>query len=161
MLDGSTGYLTSMASSLYGRAEIAHRLVPQGTTAAELIAFWVWKGGTLPSTVAVMSASHFRSERCGKRVTVLNRSVPQQHLRHLGNLLITSPERTACDIACMPRAQFDDCVGLDAFSLFLEYFELPPSSCRELIRQNPRWPGFANAMLLFDDLAASKGLRYA
>jgi hypothetical protein len=155
-LDASSAYLTPAAESLYGRAQVAGLLVPSKACAAELIAYWIWRGGTLPHEIAVVSTSHFRAERYGRHITVLNRAIDPRQKRRLNGVYVTSPERTAVDVACLPRTVFDNAIGLGNLALFLEYYEIPVETCRHILKANPRWPGFSNAMTVFRDLETER-----
>ncbi|MCI1984299.1 MAG: hypothetical protein LKJ47_05965 [Bifidobacteriaceae bacterium] len=151
MLDTTAGYLTAASRTLFGRAGIATHLVPKKTIAASTTAFWIWFSGTLPTEITVISASHFRSLAFGRRITAFNRATPPEDLRHIGSLTLTSPLRTACDVACLPRDEFDRTVGSLILFSFLQFYEIPLQECRAAILKNPRRPGFANGLCVLNE----------
>jgi hypothetical protein len=151
MLDTSAGYLTAAAQTLFGRASIARRLVPKDTIAAGTTAFWVWFSGTLPGELTVISSSHYRSLVFGRHIAALNRIIPAEDLRHVADLTLTSPLRTACDVACLPKEDFDRDVGSIILFSFLQYYEIPIGQCRKAILDNPRRPGFINGVRVFNE----------
>jgi hypothetical protein len=152
MLDSTAGYLTASAQTVYGRASIARRLVPMGGIAAECIAFWVWFAGPLPREIAVICSSHYRSSVYGRRICVLNRIAVPDEIHHIGSLNVTSPLRTACDIACLSRSDFDRDIGMAAFIAFLQFYEIPARTCMKALGENTRRPGFSNGVRLFDEM---------
>ena len=101
VLDASSGYWSEHANTLYGRALIVQALIPFPTAACALTALWVWMGGDFPTTLDVLSNSHYRTMRHGRRVRVFSRKIAKVHMTTIGDLSITSPQRTACDIASM------------------------------------------------------------
>ena len=61
-LDDSAGYWIEHSGTLYGRAKIVAEVAPFGTVVCSMTAAWVWLGGPdFPSTIDVISTSHFRS----------------------------------------------------------------------------------------------------
>ena len=60
-LDDSAGYWIEHSGTLYGRAKIVAEVAPFGTVVCSMTAAWVWLGGPdFPSTIDVISTSHFR-----------------------------------------------------------------------------------------------------
>ena len=152
MLDSTAGYLTSTASSLYGRVRIASRVLPKMTVAAGPLAFWIWWGGSFPHQITIVSNSHFRSTVFGRRICVFDREVAPEDYHHIDGITLTSPARTACDITCLPPDEFAERFGLRNLSSFLQYYEVSQKDCRAKLESNPRWPARANGLQVFDDL---------
>ncbi|MFT8648847.1 hypothetical protein [Bifidobacterium psychraerophilum] len=147
-LDEGSAFLSDDAGSLYGRATVASALVPTGSAACTLLAAWIWTGGPFPETIDIVSQSHYRAPVHGHLIRVHNRNIPPDHLMRMGRLWVTSPQRTACDLAC------DDGHGgpelLRIISAVLHQHQLTPSACLHLLASNPRWPGHARGVALFN-----------
>ena len=70
-LDDSAGYWIEHSGTLYGRAKIVAEVAPFGTVVCSMTAAWVWLGGPdFPSTIDVISTSHFRSASVSRRIRV-------------------------------------------------------------------------------------------
>lgn len=154
MLTTDAGYLTSRTETLYGRANIVRRLVPDTAIASGPTALWVWHNGggkmPLPTQTFVVSNSHYRAAAFGRRIVVHDRMIAPIEIQRLGDLRITSPLRTACDVICMPRESFDRHVGLTTFLEFLKFYHISLEECRSAIQVNTRWPGFTRGLRLLD-----------
>ncbi|KFI64251.1 hypothetical protein [Bifidobacterium cuniculi] len=101
-LDDTQAYTTRDAGTLAGRTAIIRELLPPGIPACGRTAAWVWAGGDFPQVLDVLSRSHFRAPVAGRRIHTLSRRVPSEQLTALGDLQLTTPARTACDLALFP-----------------------------------------------------------
>ncbi|MCI1636463.1 hypothetical protein [Bifidobacterium sp.] len=150
-LEGTTAFLNSDAETLYGRASIAACVVPTGAAACTLLATWIWSGGSFPKTIDIISRSHYRAPVHGHLIRVYNRNIPPDHLRRMGKLLVTSPIRTACDLAC-DNDSGDSQELLLVISDLLHRQHLTPSACLALLSSNSRWPGHAKGVKMFTEM---------
>ena len=76
-LDDSAGYWIEHSGTLYGRAKIVAEVAPFGTVVCSMTAAWVWLGGPdFPSTIDVISTSHFRS------ASVSRLQIVKEHRHH-------------------------------------------------------------------------------
>lgn len=155
MLDSTAGFLQQAATSLYGRAAIYNEILPYKCVLSGLSALWVWVGGCFPHDITINTTSHVRSSIYGHVFTTVRRSLMPEEIRKVGELRVTSPLRTACDIASMPREQFDDDVGLPVLLHLLQQYEITHTHCRKAIEANPRWSGYRNAQAVFDEVQMS------
>ncbi len=106
-------YLTAFSDSLYGRANILSDVMPQTAIACMTTAAWVWCGGVFPTSFDVVSTSHFRKFMMNRPVRTYARHIEPGHIQRIGELQLTSPPRTACDLALLPAHMlFED--GWDA-----------------------------------------------
>lgn len=153
-LGHESAFLSSDARTLFGRAAIASALVPTGSAACASLAAWIWNGGTFPDTIDVISRSHYRAPIYGRLIRVYNRAVPPDHLRRMGRLLVTSPLRTACDLACDEPYDQDADIRSTILKL-LHRNKLTPSFCLKMLDDNPRWPGHAIGVAIFTDMKAT------
>lgn len=152
MLDQTAAYLASQAATLYGRAGIVKYLIPYKTIAASTLAYWVWWGGRLPDEIPVISTSHYRTIVFDRRIISLNRTLEQNDIHHLGDIKLTSPLRTACDIACLPHNYFDKHIGIKSYREFLEFYGISAEDCLSVLLEKTRWPGHLNAISLFEEI---------
>ena len=76
-LDSANAYSSHDSDTLYGRACIIATLLPSRSVACARTAAWVWLGGTFPDSIKV------------------------------GPITVTTPVRTACDLAlnCVPETE--------------------------------------------------------
>lgn len=155
MLDSTAGFLRQAATSLYGRAAIYNEILPYKCVLSGLSALWVWVGGRFPHDITINTTSHVRSSIYGHAFTTVRRRLASEEINKVGELRVTSPLRTACDIASMPRTQFDDTVGLPVFVHLLEQYKITHIHCRKAIEANPRWSGYQNAQAVFDEIQMS------
>lgn len=103
-LDDSAGYWIEHSGTLYGRAKIVAEVAPFGTVVCSMTAAWVWLGGPdFPSTIDVISTSHFRSASVSRRIRVFKRLTLPEQIIKLGGLPVTTPARTACDLVMSPE----------------------------------------------------------
>lgn len=108
-LDDDHAFLRADGETLYGRAAIVasvlpnRRLVACGRTAA-----WVWLGGDFPSVIDALSAIHYRAPILGRPIHVRERRVPPNQTKQIGPLIVTTPERTICDLAMCTQDEIYD-----------------------------------------------------
>lgn len=155
-LDDSTAYLSHQARSIPGRAAIAQTMVPIGATACTTLALWVWLGGAFPPNIQIVSRSHFREPIHGRRILVRDRRLTERDVSRLGQLWVTSPTRTACDIACESQARLGDVDRVAAIIDLMNEFGVEPDDCLRTLWDNPRWPGHARGVDLINRIAATR-----
>lgn len=100
-------------------------------------ALWVWMGGLFPETVDVLSGSHYRTMRHGRPIRVFARRVDHDHVQTLGDLSITSPPRTACDIATMANRSPGAAVFADRVADLMHTYRFTPDDCAAILGANP------------------------
>lgn len=151
-LNTSTAFLNSFSRSLHGRSTIAQKIIPQNTSACGRLAAWVWCSGTLPEHVDVISHSHHRTSLFDRKIVVHKRNVPDTHQHKVGNLPLTSPLWTICEIASLCRTEFRKWGDLKNLLLFLHTHGLTIEDCMNLLHFHPRWPGKNTALGRFKKL---------
>ena len=93
-LDDSAGYWIEHSGTLYGRAKIVAEVAPFGTVVCSMTAAWVWLGGPdFPSTIDVISTSHFRSASVSRRIRVFKRLMSAYQFRPNDCLQIVKEHR--------------------------------------------------------------------
>lgn len=155
-LDATGCYLTIHAGSVHGRAAIVERVIPPDATACASLALWIWTGGTFPGVITVISHAHFRAAVYGRRMRAYDRRLAADERSRLGGVWVTSPLRTACDLACnddVPTA--DGRSVTDGIVELMEDFDFAPDDCIALLQRNPRWPGRRRGMEMFQTLSGS------
>lgn len=150
-LDNVSAYQVTHASTLYGRAAIAAALAPRRTVACAFTAAWIWLGGDFPNTIDIISRSHYRSVVHGRRIRVFNRKSRPEHIIKVGAMRVTTPARTACDLALLPSEEVDDGADRLIEQLMLEY-RVTPEDCLAILEVNRFWPRAPLARDLFERL---------
>lgn len=145
-LDDECGYVNDHADTLYGRGAIVNRMVPFGSIAAGPLAAWVWVGGDFPYRLDLISNSRYRTLAHGRQITVYNRKTPPDHVMRLGQLRITSPLRTICDIACMDEGGKILAGAESLLPLLMERYEVRAEACLQTLWENPRWPNHSDGV---------------
>lgn len=135
-LDDSSAYLSESASTLYGRGTIASSMMPFGTVACAMTAAWVWLGGEFPRTLDILSSSHFRTPVHGRRIKVFNRILPNTQITSIGDLRITTPVRTACDIALLNETDLMHEYATETVRALMEEYGFTPTACLGIIDDN-------------------------
>lgn len=136
-LDGHSGYWSEHGDTLYGRALIIRNIIPSATVACMRTALWVWMGGLFPETVDVLSGSHYRTTRHGRPIRVFARRVDRDQVLNLGDLDITSPSRTACDIATISSRRPGAAVFADRVADLMHTYRFTPDDCAAILAANP------------------------
>ncbi len=106
-LDSVNAYSCHDSDTLYGRACIIATLLPSRSVACSRTAAWVWLGGTFPESIDIIAKAHYRALRYGRKINVFNRLAPNEHTIKVGPIIVTTPVRTACDLAlnCTPESE--------------------------------------------------------
>ena len=139
-LDNTCGYRNDYANTLIGRAMIVEPMIPYGATAAGKLALWVWVGGRFPTCFDLVSTSHYRARVHGRDVHVHNRRMMTNQVMRLAELKITSPIRTACDLACMAPAERQGCDVNRMIVELMQRYSIDPDQCLDTLWCNQRWP---------------------
>lgn len=149
-LDVGTAFRADDALTLYGRAMIVAKVVPFATVACALTAVWVWLGGEFPDSIDVISSSHYRAPIHGRKVRVFNRKAPPAHLSQLGPLRVTSPARTACDLALLPLEELSRQRAGEIICSLMETHHFRPSDCLDILEHNRYWQNAPRAKAFFE-----------
>lgn len=136
-LDTHSGYWTEHADTLYGRAMIAGRIIPLATVACAFTAMWVWMGGAFPDTLDVMSRSHYRTARHGRRVRVFSRKISDHDMARIGDLRVTRPARTVCDIVTIFGERPDVSELIEPIAGCMDIYGFSPGDCLAILDENP------------------------
>lgn len=88
------------------RARVVRQLVPQGVQACLWLAVWIWIGGEFPDELDIITTSHYRKEPCRRSLRVHNRIVRKTDIVVVHRMPVTTPLRTACDLACLDDNAF-------------------------------------------------------
>ena len=106
-LDSANAYSCHDSDTLYGRSCIIATLLPSRSVACSRTAAWVWLGGTFPESIDIIAKAHYRALRYGRKINVFNRLAPNEHTIKVGPIIVTTPVRTACDLAlnCTPESE--------------------------------------------------------
>lgn len=148
-LDNASAYRTEDANTLYGRGAIIRSVAPYGTVCCAVTAAWVWLGGEFPKTIDIVSTSHFRALIYGRKIRVFNRNAPQEHLTSIGDLHITTPQRTACDIALLSEEEAGEIYANETVCALMETYGFSPTDCLDILAANRFWQNSPRAKQFF------------
>jgi hypothetical protein len=148
-LDNASAYLTEDANTLYGSGAIVRSVAPYGTICCAVTAAWVWLGGEFPKTIDIVSTSHFRTLTYGRKIRVFNRNAPAEHLTSIGDLRITTPQRTACDIALLSEEEAGDIYANEMVCALMETYGFRPTDCLDILAANRFWQNSPRAKQFF------------
>lgn len=157
-LDSTGGYLTEQAHTVIGRAAIVQRMIPANAVACMALALWIWVGGQFPPSLAVIAHAHLRSTTYGRRLRVYDRRLDADERSRLGELWVTSPLRTACDLACelmSDNASEPDGSAAAAVVELMEDFDFTIDDCIAALARNTRRPGHARGQRVLASLHAA------
>ena len=151
-LDGDHAYQAVYAQSVAGRITLIKRVIPSHITLCALTACWVWLGGTLPGSIDVISRSHFRSTMFGRKIRVFNRQARESQTTVANGLRLTTPVRTACDIATLPDDEWQGRDGATLVDSLMEEYHFSASDCLTMLGVNRFWPNTPRARNYFSTL---------
>lgn len=148
-LDDINAYLAEYSNTLFGRGVIMTKVVPRRSIACGRSALWVWMGGAFPDAIDIISASHFRSMAYGRPIKTYDRNVPEGQMSSIAGLKVTSPTRTACDIALMSPATIPDKRRAELTCAIVQEYHIDPAVCLEILEKNHFWPNVPQARQFF------------
>lgn len=133
-LDNENAYTYHDSRTLYGRASIIATLLPSRSVACAGTAAWVWLGGLFPETIDIIAKAHCRALRYGRKISVFNRKAPDSHVIAVGPITVTTPPRTACDLAmnCTPETLPS---AMELVCMLMQEFRFRPEDCLQVMRE--------------------------
>lgn len=151
-LDDINGYLANYSDTLFGRGLVMSNMVPRTAIACLTAATWVWLSGTFPDAITVVSPSHYRTLVYGRPITTAYRKMTPGHISQIAGLRLTSPTRTACDIALRP----DDEIGArergELVCSLIQEYHVDPVECLDIIARNRYWTNASQARIFFKSI---------
>ena len=151
-LDDYHAYHTSYGQSVAGRVAVAQRAIPAHVPVCALTACWVWIGGEMPNSIDVISASHFRSTIFGRKIRVFNRQTPEDQCTVVYGLSLTTPVRTACDVATLPDNEWQGRNCAAKVRVLMNEYEVSPAACLNMLSVNRFWSNTPRAKRFFTKL---------
>ncbi len=158
LVDAATAVSTLVPDSVPRRAEVAARLLPRRCTACGLLALWVWEGGTFPARLEALCAQQSKTP-VPHSVRLLQRRLAPGESMDIAGLEVTTPLRTAVDLACLPDDVFDERVGAGHFVTFLVHHGLSMHDCLVRVEQNCRAVGYGTGRRRLEALEARPEVR--
>ena len=151
-LDEDHAYHVSYGLSVEGRVAVTQRAIPAHVAVCALTACWVWIGGDMPNSIDVISNSHFRSTIFGRKIRVFNRQAPEGQCIVVNGLSVTSPVRTACDVATLPDSEWQsgDCAAM--VRILMDEYDVSAAECLDMLSVNRFWPNTPRAKQFFSRL---------
>ena len=135
-LDDAHAYRRDDGDSLYGRAAITAAALPKRITSMTVCgatAAWVWHGGDFPTTVDILSSSHHRTRVFGRPIRTRARRVPADQITSIGTLSLTTPERTACDLALSPIEEIRAHSWQPVIAELMKQYDFGPQPCLNIL----------------------------
>lgn len=135
-LDDAHAYRRDDGDSLYGRAAITAAALPKRITSMTVCgatAAWVWHGGDFPATVDILSSSHHRTRVFGRPIRTRARRVPADQITSIGTLSLTTPERTACDLALSPIEEIRAHSWQPVIAELMKQYDFGPQPCLDIL----------------------------
>lgn len=151
-LDSANAYTLQDSTTLYGRASIVATVMPRNAVACGTTAAWVWLGGLFPATIDILSSSHFRALRHGRKVRVFNRKTLPDHVIQVGPVRTTTPVRTACDLALITTIETEDMM-YEVICMLMQEYRFQPDDCLETLQQSRHIRNASQARALFHVIA--------
>lgn len=152
-LNTSSGFTCKKSESIIGRSDVLASMLPMNSVACAVSAAWIWLGGTFPSTLDIVSSSHFRSKPQGLPIRIFNRNVTNEERYRVGSLEVTTPERTICDLALssFDSDDYDDYRKSLVEGLFVQY-NADIATCMNILIMNHYCPGSIQARAWLHDI---------
>ncbi|WP_156812216.1 hypothetical protein [Alloscardovia criceti] len=147
-LDASTYFSTRFLASSHTRAHVARDIMPHGAIASGFLAAWIWLGGEFPRHIDVARDNHYHSILFGRKVRSTSRQIHSSFIAEFPQLLVTTPERTACDLACSEDARFRPHLISAMILELATNYDFGERDCIEVMRVNTRQPRYTAGMNL-------------
>lgn len=147
-LDESTFFPSRFAQTCELRAHVVREIIPYGSVASGQLAAWIWLGGEFPQRIDIARENHYHSILFGRNVRSTSRQIHRRDLREFPQLLVTTPERTACDLACADDLRAHPYAVADTIYRLIEEYHFSERDCMEIMRQNTRKPHYTAGLNL-------------
>lgn len=158
LVDNRTAVSRSLPDAVCPRARTAARLLPRRCVACGLLAFWVWEGGPFPDRLTAICMTRPKTTP-PHGVDLVQRLLGPGEELEIGGLHVTSPLRTAVDLACLPGDMFDVRVGAGRFVTFLRHSGLGVRDCLVRLEANSRAVGYSTGRRRLQELDARPEVR--
>lgn len=154
--DDISAYLGEHADTPDGRGLICRHASPMDVVACASLAAWIWVGGDFPSTIDVVSDAHYRSLAHGRRIRPFNRQIDSQYIVTVGGMKVTSPARTACDLALVQIDAADEQLEVGGtIRCLMNRYSFGMADCLAIFDTDSRhWPNIRQARELLTATAA-------
>lgn len=130
-------------STVAGRAQYIRYRLPSAAIACGLLALWIWQGGPLPQHIIVRYSSRPHISIFGHAVQWTERKIDSHDIRMAGNVKITSPLKTICDVLASrssPLLTRQSAQSMNRLAhqvlFFLSMYGLTLEECQLFIAQN-------------------------
>lgn len=148
IISSKTGFMRRQAADTRGRALIAKEMLPYGVCACRWIAAWIWTGENFPRNVDIISDRHFRAKTHGKTILTHNQNIASADLTSVAGLKVTTPLRTACDIACLDETENAGANVRKTVKNLMNRYKISCSDCFDRLWTQPAIAGRTKAAAL-------------
>lgn len=145
-LTSQIGYSHKTGISTKGRSDIVSDLIPKKSVACLFTAAWVWLGGEFPENIEIIDYGHCRKKPYGRVIHSFRRQLSDEDYVILGEVRVTTPERTICDLAYTheENENYEPCRKRIA-KLLISHYCVDLNKCKQIINNNPYFPGSIHA----------------
>lgn len=158
LIDNRTAVSQPLAGTAVLRARTAAQLLPRRCVACGLLAFWIWEGGPFPNRLTAICQTRPKTTP-PHDVDLVQRLLGPGDVLEIDGMQITSPLRTAVDLACLPGDMFDVRVGAGRFVTFLRHHNLDMADCLVRLEDNSRAVGYSTGRQRLEALDAQPEVR--
>lgn len=88
----------------------------------------------LPESIDIIAKAHYRALRYGRKINVFNRLAPNEHTIKVGPIIVTTPVRTACDLAlnCTPESES---LVSEIICMLMQEFHFRSNDCMQIMQE--------------------------
>lgn len=90
-----------------------------------------WEGA-FPDSIDIIAKAHYRTLRYGRKINVFNRIAPSEHTIKVGPITVTTPVRTACDLALNCAPETESKVS-EIICMLMQEFHFRPNDCMQIM----------------------------
>lgn len=147
-LDDNIFFPARFSATSFMRVHVVRDVIPEHSIASGLLAAWIWLGGRFPGRIDVMRDHNYHSILFGRKVRSSARQIHHSYLYEFADLLVTTPEITACDLACSEDARKHPEEVSDLLVELAQQYNFTEHDCLELMRENTRRPRYTAGLHL-------------
>lgn len=145
-LSAQSGYTQSLALSTKGRGKIISNLIPEESIVCSFTAAWVWLGGTFPVNIDIINYSNCRKKPHDHTIRSFRRQLSDEDYVVIGDVRVTTPERTICDLAYTPSEnEYYEPYRKNVAHSLIERYCIDLNNCIRILNANPYFPGSVRA----------------
>ncbi|KXI16805.1 hypothetical protein [Gardnerella vaginalis] len=155
-LDTQSGFLRKESSTIEGRSKIVKKLLPSNSIACLYTASWIWLGGQFPDSLDILSNGHYRRRPYGHPIHVYTRKIIDNDYVKIGDLFVTTPTRTICDIALTKtESDSENTIRFNTIRTIMENYTINIYDCAKILQDNHHFPSSVAARAWMENIIYS------